>query len=68
LDRCAEEYFIEWLKDAYDYERLHSFEEIERFLSLKPEEVLQWLEEVIPFVWELKREEFRRLKNKTEGG
>ena len=50
-----EEFLLEWFKDAYDYQRSHSDEELAQFIRLKPEEVLTWLEEASVFAWEAKR-------------
>jgi hypothetical protein len=50
-----EEYLLDWLKDSYDYQRLHSDEELQRFLALTPEQILTWLEEGAEFVWEVQR-------------
>ena len=50
-----EEFFMDWLKDAYDYQRLHSDEELKEFLTLTPEQVLNWLEEAVIFMWEAKK-------------
>ena len=48
-------YLVDWLKDSYDRQRPHSDEELQRFLSLTPEEILTWLEEAAEFVWEVQR-------------
>lgn len=50
-----EEFLLEWLKDTYDYQRLHSDEEIKEFLTLTPEQILTWLEEAATFTWEVKK-------------
>jgi hypothetical protein len=50
-----EGFLLEWLKDTYDYQRLHSDEELREFLTLTPEQILTWLEEAATFVWEAKR-------------
>ena len=47
-----EEFILEWYKDAYDYERPHSEEELVEFMRLTPEQILNWLEEALEFVWE----------------
>jgi len=49
------EYLFDWLKDAYDYQRTYSDEELKRFLRLKPIDILEWLEEASTFVWETKK-------------
>ena len=46
----------EWVTDSYDYQRLHSDEELKEFLKLTPEQILTWLEEEVVFVWEAKRQ------------
>ena len=56
---CPEEFFIDWLKDTYDYQRLHSDEELKEFLALTPEQVLEWLEEAVIFTWEAKMQVLR---------
>jgi hypothetical protein len=50
-----EGFLMEWLKDTYDYQRLHSDEELRKFLTLTPEQILTWLEEAASFVWEAKK-------------
>ncbi|HDM79165.1 MAG TPA: hypothetical protein ENG51_22285 [Deltaproteobacteria bacterium] len=47
-----EEFILEWYKDAYDYQRPHSEEELAEFVRLTPQQILEWLEEVVEFVWE----------------
>lgn len=49
------EFLMEWFKDAFDYQRIHSDEEIEEMVSLKPESVLEWLEEAMRLCWEGKK-------------
>ncbi len=49
------EFFIEWLKDSYDYVRVHSDEELKESLELTPEQVLRWLEEAVALTWEMKK-------------
>ena len=48
-------YLVDWLKDSYDRHRPHSDEELQRFLSLTPDEILTWLEEGAEFVWEVQK-------------
>jgi hypothetical protein len=60
-----EEFLMEWFKDNYDYQRLHSDEEIKEFLELTPEQIMTWLEEAAIFVWEAKREWLRRSNEST---
>lgn len=50
-----EVYLADWLKDSYDRQRPHSDEELQRFLSLTPKEILTWLEEGAEFVWEVQK-------------
>jgi len=50
-----DDYLMDWLKDTYDYQRLHSEEELKEFLALTPEQVLDWLEEAAEFVWQAKK-------------
>jgi len=49
-----QEFIIDWLKDSYDYQRLHSDEELKEFLTLTPDQILQWLEEAMIFIWKIK--------------
>jgi hypothetical protein len=56
-----EEFLMEWFKDSYDYQRLHSDEELKEFLELTPEQIMTWLEQAAIFVWEAKREWLKRL-------
>ena len=49
-----QEFIIEWLKDTYDYQRLHSDDELKEFLKFTPEQILKWLEEAMIFVWKAK--------------
>lgn len=51
------EFYVEWLKDTHDYVRTHSEEEIKEFMSLTPEQIMNWLSEAVMFVWEAKRKE-----------
>lgn len=56
LSLVPEEFLMDWLKDTYDYQRLHSDEELKEFFTLTPEQILTWLEEAAIFVWEAKRQ------------
>ncbi len=49
------EFLMEWFKETFDYQRIHSAEEIKDFINLKPEDILNWLEEVQRLVWETKK-------------
>ena len=55
-----EEFLREWFKDSFDYQRLHSDEELKEFLELTPEQIMTWLEEAAIFVWEAKKEWLKR--------
>lgn len=55
LSSVPQEFLMDWFKDFYDYERSHSDDEIKEFLSLTPEEILNWLEEATILVWEAKK-------------
>ncbi|MBI4666791.1 MAG: hypothetical protein HY751_10330 [Nitrospinae bacterium] len=57
VDDVPFEFKMEWLKDAYDYKRTYSDEEIASRPNLTPEQVLDWLEEVVPLIWEAKMAE-----------
>lgn len=50
-----DEFFMDWLKDTYDYQRLHSDEELKESLELTPEQILTWLEKAATLVWEAKK-------------
>lgn len=52
-----QEFIMDWYKDSYDYQRLHTDEELKEFLKLTPEQILEWLEEAMIFVWEAKKQE-----------
>ncbi len=56
LSSVPEEFLMDWLKDTYDYQRLHSDEELKEFFALTPEQILTWLQEATMFVWEAKRQ------------
>lgn len=49
------EFLLEWFKDTFDYQRIHSEEEMEDFINLKPEDILKWLEDAVRLTWEAKR-------------
>lgn len=51
VSNVPDEFKIEWLKDANDYVRTHSDEEIEVMRKFTPEQIMNWLEEAVPFVW-----------------
>jgi len=55
-----EEFLMEWFKDAFDYQRLHSDEELLESLKLTPEQILTWLEEAAAFAWEAKKAWLKR--------
>jgi len=57
------EFIMEWFKDSFDYKRIHSDEELMQFISLKPEEILKWLEEALIFTWEAKRSFYPQFTN-----
>ncbi len=46
---------MEWFKDTFDYQRIHSEEEIQDFISLKPEDILDWLEGAARLTLEAKK-------------
>ena len=50
---------MDWYKDSYDYQRIHSDEELKESLRLTPEQILEWLEGVMVFVWETKKNTLR---------
>ena len=49
------EFLLEWFKDTFDYQRIHSEEEIMDVVNLKPEDILNWLEGAVRLTWEAKR-------------
>ena len=50
-----QEFIMDWYKDSYDYQRIHSDEELKESLRLTPEQIFEWLEGVMIFVWETKK-------------
>lgn len=54
------EFLLEWFKDAFDRERVHSEEELLDGLSATPAEILEWLEEAAALTWESKRASLNR--------
>lgn len=55
VSQVPAEYLFDWLKDAYDYQRTYSDEELMRFMQLSPADILEWLEEASAFMWETKK-------------
>jgi len=49
------EFLMEWFKDTFDYQRIHSEEEMNDFINLKPEDILNWLEGAVRLTWEAKK-------------
>ncbi len=49
------EFLLEWFKDTFDYQRIHSDEEMKDFIGLKPEDILNWLEDAVRLTWEAKK-------------
>jgi hypothetical protein len=49
------EFLMEWFKDTFDYQRIHSEDEIKDFINLKPEDILNWLEDAARLTWEAKK-------------
>ena len=52
-----QEFLMDWYKDSYDYQRLHTDDELKETLKLTPEQILEWLEDAMIFVWEAKKQE-----------
>jgi hypothetical protein len=50
------EFLLEWFKDTFDYQRIHSEEEMREFIKLNPEDILRWLEDAVRLTWESKKE------------
>jgi hypothetical protein len=57
LSSVPQEFIMEWFKDTYDYQRIHSDEELKEFLLLTPAQIMKWLEEAIVFTWEIKKQQ-----------
>ena len=55
LSEVPSEFILEWFKDAFDHERIHSEEEIMDGTSATPAEILEWLEEAAALSWEAKK-------------
>jgi hypothetical protein len=49
------EFLLEWFKDTFDYQRIHSEEEMKDFINLKPEDILNWLEDAVRLTWDFKK-------------
>lgn len=49
------EFLLEWLKDAFDRERVHSEEEIMGGLLATPAQILEWLEDAAALTWAAKQ-------------
>jgi hypothetical protein len=49
-----DEFWYDWWKDAYDYQREQEDEELKDRMSLTPRDILTWLEEAAEFVWKSK--------------
>ena len=49
------EFLLEWFKDTFDYQRIHSEEEVKDFINLKPEDILNWLEDAVRLTWDVKK-------------
>ena len=54
------EFLLEWYKDTFDYQRIHSDEEIKEFISIKPEDILEWLEGALRLTWESKKNMYHK--------
>jgi len=53
-DDVPDEWYLEWLKDKYDYQRPMTDEEWERMRALTLEQRMEWLEQAVQFVWTTK--------------
>lgn len=49
------EFLLEWLKDAFDHERIHTADEIADGAFASPEWILEWLEAAASLTWEAKK-------------
>jgi len=49
------EFLLEWFKDVFDRERVHSEDELMDGLSATPGAILDWLEEAAALTWEAKK-------------
>jgi hypothetical protein len=63
ISLVPEVFLMDWLKDTYDYQRLHSDEEIMELLDLTPEQILNWLEGAAIFVWNAKSQQRTQQQN-----
>ena len=64
ISEVPPEFVIVWLKDSFDYQRSHSEEDLKRTLDLSPEDILNWLEGAVEFVWQTKKHLYYRNKKK----
>jgi len=55
LSEVPFEFLMEWFKDTFDFQRIHSEEEINNFISLKPKDILDWLEDAARLTWDAKK-------------
>ncbi|MCC6542998.1 MAG: hypothetical protein IT392_00660 [Nitrospirae bacterium] len=46
---------MDWYENTYDCQRIHSDEELKELLRFTLEQILEWLEGVMIFVWEAKK-------------
>jgi len=53
-EEVPEEFWYDWWKDAYDYQREQDEEELRERLLLTPRDILTWLEEAADFMWKCK--------------
>jgi len=58
------EFLLEWFEETFDYQRIHSEEEMKNFIDLKPENILNWLEDAVRLTWEAKKSIW--LKNSSD--
>lgn len=64
LADVPEAFLLDWFKDRYDYQRLHTPDELRSMRSLSPEAVLTWLEEAVELVWTAKRQDWEERRHK----
>lgn len=58
LADVPEAFLMDWFKDRYDYQRLHTSEELRDMMALPRGTVLQWLEDAVELVWAAKRRQW----------
>lgn len=55
IEDVPEPFWMDWLKDTFDFQRSHSDDELQAGMTLEPEGVLRWLEEAARLTWDVKK-------------